>query len=269
MMLDTAMLEFEELTACPICGGIDIPILTQIRDLGILSYYCNCQRCGQLFLNPRMTDEQTTAYYAGMYRDGLTDNIPRFMERDTFLQQSRAAAQLPFIKAVKFGKYACRALDIGCSLGYLLELLDEGWIWSGVEPDTRYHDYEPAKRFEMYASVDDLPQSTEADTDRVIYNSQYDLITLSHSLEHLNHPREFMTDLLTKHAHQDTIVMVDVPNTETHRDAFRIHHPYAFTPFTLTGLFERIGWKLASMHFYGLDQEWPDRKYLLAFFRRA
>jgi SAM-dependent methyltransferase len=258
MTLNTAMLEFEVLTACPICGGTDIPQLLSIMDLGIGSMYCNCQRCGQLFLNPRMTDEQTTRYYAGMYRDGLTDNIPRFMERDTFLQQSRAAAQIPFIKPYTQTLGLFKMLDVGCSLGYLLNgLAVYGGEADGVEPDTRYHSYSPANKFDMFASVDNLPDRT------------YDIITLSHSLEHLNHPREFMADLLAKHAHADTIVMVDVPNTETHRGSFRIHHPYAFTPFTLTGLFEMIGWRLVSMHYYGLAQEGPERKYMIGFFKRG
>ena len=254
MTLTTAMLEFETLSACPICGGTDIPGLIHIRDLGIDSAYSNCQRCGQLFLNPRMTDEQTVKYYAGMYRDGLTDNIPNFMERDTFLQQSRAAAQLPFIKAID--RHFVTHLDIGCSLGYTLDAV--GVIGEGVEPDTRYHSYYPACKFRMYGDVIRIPRG-----------QNYDLITLSHSLEHLNRPREFLVDLLAKHAHAETIVMVDVPNTETHRGAFRIHHPYAFTPFTLTGLFERIGWRLVKMDFYGLAQEGPERKYMLAFFKRT
>jgi SAM-dependent methyltransferase len=265
-MLETALLEFEVLIKCPICGHAEIPILTNIYDMNIRSSYCNCQNCGQLFLNPRMTDEQTTTYYAGMYRDGLTDNIPRFMERDTLLQKSRAEAQLPFIYST-LPKGFYDHLDIGTSLGHLMYSLnwlrnydDSGikFCSEGVEPDTRYHAYEPANRFKIYTDVADIPEG-----------KTYDFITMSHSLEHLNHPREFLTDLLAKHAHAGTIVMIDVPNTELHRGAFRIHHPYAFTPFTLQGLFARIGWATVQMSFYGLAQEGPEKKYMLGFFKRG
>ena len=258
MTLDTALLEFETLTACPICGGTDIPGLVSIRDLGIDSGYSNCQRCGQLFLNPRMSDEQTVKYYAGMYRDGLMSRSPGFMENDTNLQKSRAAAQMPFIKAIIGDRKS--AIDIGCSLGYLLQGL-EGLgldVLYGIEPDTRYHDYFPANR---YWTFDDI---SEVKADKT-----FDIVTLSHSLEHLNRPREFLIDLLEKHAHQDTIVMVDVPNTETHRGSYRIHHPYAFTPFTLQGLFARIGWATVQMSFYGLEREGPEKKYMIGFFKRA
>jgi 2-polyprenyl-3-methyl-5-hydroxy-6-metoxy-1,4-benzoquinol methylase len=210
-----------------------------------------------------MTDEQTTAYYAGMYRTSLTERVTDFMEKDTRLQKSRAEAEMPFIKGV-FGRNLTKpnifkVIDIGCSLGYLLDELDyDDTECEGVEPDTRYHGYSPANQFPMYARVDDIPEG-----------KTYDLITFSHSLEHLNRPREFLTDLLSKHANQDTIVMVDVPNTETHRGAYRIHHPYAFTPFTLQGLFSRIGWATVQMSFYGLEQEGPERKYMIGFFARA
>lgn len=264
MTLNTTELEFEYLQACPICGHTDIPKLISIRDLNIDSGYCNCQWCGQLFLNPRMSDEATKRYYAGMYRDGLNDNIKDFMLKDTVLQQKRAAAQMPFIKEIKdnlnlspHGLFS--ALDIGCSLGYLLEGLSSiGGCCNGVEPDIRYHQYLPANKFPMYASIDNLP-----------HDADWDLITFSHSLEHLNHPREFLADLLAKHAHQDTIVMIDVPNTETNRGSFRIHHPMAFTPFTLTGLFEMIGWRLLKMCYYGLDHEGPEKKYMIGFYVRA
>ena len=242
----------ETLTACPICKSKRI-VSKRRREFAVSVY--NCRDCDQYFVNPRMSDDELTAYYSGEYwtamssqDDGLsTNNLVRHRERARY-QIITLADWLADLHTV---------LEIGCSVGYLLDYLHTsyGMDTMGVEPDTRHHNVSPAKYHKIVTDVSLLP------------SRQFDLLALSHSLEHLNHPLEFMTSLIAHHAHEGTRILIEVPNLELPEGyVMSNRHPFAFTEATLNKFMARLGYAPLYFTRHGLGGIKPH--YLLGMYER-
>ena len=239
------ILEFEPLTACPVCGGTRWHKSIEASQYDYpLSFY-RCVGCNVQFLNPRMTDAATEIYYRQVYRD-LLKRIRWDEANDLRLQQMRAKAQVEAIREwLPVGSH----LEIGCSAGYLLEAVNAPVSW-GVEPDLAFRQMEPARRFRV---VEKLEHVAYAD---------FDLISLSHVLEHFNHPLADMRRILQTFAQPNTRLLVEVPNAAGTKEAFLIHHPIAFDPVSLSFLFARLGYRALDRWDVG------GGKYILFLFER-
>jgi hypothetical protein len=134
-------LTLEYLDACPICQGEEIPQIYRAPWGGNWVTYSQCKTCGQIFLNPRMTDEQTEAFYKGPYRDAVdtADKVDGISPANLKTQEERAKLQVEILGKHLWGIHI--NLEIGCSAGYLMtELHNALNIDSfGIEPDIRYH----------------------------------------------------------------------------------------------------------------------------------
>lgn len=244
---DLSKLELETLAECPICGGSDISVRYRFKPP---FNYCICQDCGTLFLNQRMTDKQTRQYYQGLYRQ-ITD---RGNAAPTIkLEEVRAAVQVrlikPYLEGVKTN------LEIGSSSGRLMAELSKLGITSvGIEPDEGYRKSSVSARFKTYSDISQLEPRP------------FDLITSSHSIEHLNHPLEYFHNLVENFSHEGTIFMVETPNTDIYH-CFSIHHPFAFTETTLDEVFRRLGLKPRAYIYHNLKMPKPN-KYLLALYQK-
>jgi hypothetical protein len=244
-------LTVETLAACPVCGSGKFTTAPK-QGLSSLLEYSRCKKCHTLFLNPRMTDEQTALYYSGMYRDLLGGGEDGTKPTDLALQQKRARYQV--IISREHIKGAESHLEIGCSAGYLLDavgLLDS----IGVEPDTRFHKLTPARKFALAADIRQVPART------------FDLISLSHVLEHINHPTDYLRYLIEHHAHERTRFLIEVPNAEATIEAYLIHHPIAYTIQTLMGQFAEVGYRAVDVWAHGLGAHVP--KFLLGVFEKG
>lgn len=243
----------ETLTACPICQSASI---FKRRDEGYLAGVYTCKACGQYFVNPRMTDEEVSAYYQGAYWNAMSKNNEGLSMNNLVRHRDRARTQV--ITLADWLKDLHTVLEIGSSAGYLLDYLHSSYEMDtmGVEPDTRHHAVAPAKYHKLVTDVSLLPAR------------RFDLIALSHSLEHLNHPLEFMRDLTAKHAHPGTRIMIEVPNLDHgHPTTLSDRHPFGFNVKTLTQLMGRIGYKPMVTTFHGLNSLQP--LYLLGMFERS
>src|SRR5574343_551761 len=106
----------ETLTACPICHGPDLAPVTNGRAPG-----SRCAACGQVFLNPRMTDDEAKAYYQGAYSDQIGRYHDGIDAVDLERQRMRAHTQLHH--CWDYIEHARTMLEIGCSAGYLMDKL--------------------------------------------------------------------------------------------------------------------------------------------------
>lgn len=241
--------ELELLTACPVCGSQQIQPAFSTNWKGNEITYGICLDCSQMFLNPRMTDEQTAAYYSGQYRD-LTEGEGGISEQNLTTQKARATLQhavmSPFLPLVS------SHLELGCSGGYLLDAFHAEYT-RGVEPDERHHDLPIASKYRVYKSINDVAPFA------------FDLISMSHVLEHFNHPLEVLERMMSDFSGDNTRFLIEVPNTEWEAVA-TISHPLAFNVVTLCRLFGRIGYRPAAVMYHGLGVAFP--KYLLALFER-
>lgn len=226
-------MDIEGLVECPVCGCNRYDAKVTGNELSWNkqpAYYFHCANCGAYALNPRMTDDYTKKYYAGTYRDAM---CPIDVET-LYHAKARARTQIELAGKYLAGK---TALDVGCSQGYLIgQLHRKGFTVTGVDPDP--------DSVAQYADVADLP------------DEKFDLITCSHTLEHINHPKAFMEGLM-QHTQPGTRLMIDVPNLGTAKDnyVFQPHHPMAFDLPSLTWLLEAVGCKVIfnTLHSDGRD----------------
>jgi hypothetical protein len=252
-MTEVHDLIFETLTECPVCGWVDIPIIYRRIHYGLPANHAQCGSCGQIFLNPRMTDEQTESYYRGDYRD-IMGGMEQINVTDLERQAKRSAFQIRETHEL-IGNCET-ALEIGCSAGYLMAgLAEQGMQVIGIEPDERYHRIEPASRFTVYAGLGDL------------YPYPFDLIAMSHVLEHINRPVEYMRHLLKHYTDPNALIMVEVPNIEIMPHFSLIHHPVSYTADTLRALFHRLGCDSLMVKKHDLGR--AGDMYLLGIFRRG
>lgn len=243
------MMQLETLTACPICKSERIEPTT--------SNALRCLDCGQAFGNPRLDDTSAWQYYAGEYRNhmndtrkGVTEDIP-----DVQRQRERARVQYgliePYVASVR------TMLEIGCSLGYLMDQFNiyQDAECVGIEADVRYHKADPASNFKLYTDISELEPR------------RFDLIALSHVVEHMNHPHWYLAYLANYHAHDKTLMMIEVPNLEVLTETITLNHPFGFTRETLNNLMARIGFVpvFFKKHGLGADKEF----YLLGVYKRA
>lgn len=256
-MINLLTLRLETITACPVCGGDDYEPHVMARWLGVLLRYYVCNNCGVMFLNPRMPDDQLAEYYAGMYRDELhvlERSEAVISARDIERQNLRAEMQMRL--CAEFFEGCKTSLEIGCSIGSLMHgLAGIGISPTGIEPDERYHAVEPARRYKVYTDISACPPA------------EYDLICMSHSLEHLNHPLDYIRNLSDHYAHAGTRWMIEVPNGELNI-VERPHHPFGFTAAALNWLMDAIGRKPMRVVYHNLrNADAPT--YLLAVYGRA
>lgn len=242
-MTDVIGVDMETLETCPVCGGMELitPALRRRLYGNLFIEYSSCETCGLFFLNPRMTDHSTVEYYSGAYRRiTLQDDDPQVVRRDRDAQERRAKIQTQLLE--KHISKPKSALEIGCSAGYLLDAVHGLGVKKpvGVDPDMTFREVEPASKHAVYNDIHDIKPRP------------FDLILLSHSLEHFNHPLEFMSLLVNDYAKDGTTIMVEVPNTEANSSAMQIHHPICFTAASLVGMMERAGCGVEAVYYHGL-----------------
>jgi hypothetical protein len=238
----------ETLTACPICHSTDIYPRVFGRAQGSM-----CYDCGQAFLNPRMSDKDTDEYYRGAYRDEVSLPGSNAIDQvDHERQKRRADKQIELCG--KFIDECKTCLEIGCSVGVMLDRLDSeyGIKSVGIEPEERHR---AVNKHTTYADISECPRQA------------FDLILMSHSLEHLNHPRGYLQYLVERFADPGTRFLIEVPNLGTYATCLNPHHPFAFSAGTLEGLFEMIGYKPLMIATHGLGG--PNMVYLLGVFGRV
>lgn len=138
-----------------------------------------CERCGLVYVNPRMGEAELRQFYTDRYREEFfaagkpTERVARSGLRKA---ENWYAFIAPNVD------HADRVLDIGCATGALLHLLKTrvGCEVSGVEPTTAYADYAR----ESYGLDVACGMFPEAD----LPCPTYDVVILCHVLEHMADP---------------------------------------------------------------------------------
>jgi len=240
----------ETLTACPISASTNLEPVTNGRVPG-----SRCVDCAQVFLNPRMDDASAAAFYLGAYRDKVSAKDTNGVDPvDLERQRDRAHNQIHACWDLLEGSRTM--LEIGCSAGNLMDKMNINFDTEcvGVEPDIRYHAVDPACNYKLYRDTAEVPPR------------QFDLIAMSHSLEHMQHPLQFLEALRDGYTGPRSRFLVEVPNYEMTPLTLNDNHPFAFSETTLNGLFSRLGYKPLLFVKHGL--KWPPALYLLGIYGR-
>jgi SAM-dependent methyltransferase len=226
--LTTGAIKTEE--APCLCGGtVFEPVSTydryRIRQPAVI-----CRNCGLVQLRPRMTDDALKWFYASDHYRALYN--PEVLE----LTEARFKAMLPraraaFLDSALAGRKVGSVLEVGCAAGQNLY----GFFKSGKQ--VVGYDLGP-KGLAFGRSLGmDLRHGSYAD----IEGGPYDLIILSHVLEHFNDPPAALK-AIASHLSADGRFYIEVPdNDEFCLGALQNAHVFYFSEPTLRATLARCG----------------------------
>lgn len=249
---------------CAICGGGRFRSLGPNPDFDGLEIV-RCRGCGLVITRPEPTGEELARRYEEEYRrvmgEAPTPQYLAFMDR-------RGKAQRDFVldhAAIEIGR--ARVLDIGCSAGSFLRAMGELTPHlTGYEPDAAMA-AQASRRLPPSASI--VNGLFEPAT---ISEGAFDLVAMSHVLEHVPEPVAFLRHLADA-APAGGHLFVEVPYetswsvAEIIRARFRgkLHLAF-FAPKTLRAAIEAAGWRVLVLKMFGPRR---DRFSLVPYHHRA
>jgi 2-polyprenyl-3-methyl-5-hydroxy-6-metoxy-1,4-benzoquinol methylase len=186
---------------CAICKSHSAAILGRHPDFDTIQI-ARCAGCGMVSVNPLPTREELADRYRMDYRsvrqETATVDYLNFMDE-------RAAAQNAFITKEFRPGDRISVLDIGCSAGSLLRSFDQtADLLTGYEPDV-------AMAGVARTRLPGATIRTELCDPAALPTDAYDLITLSHVLEHVIEPTKYLSQLL-RAVRPTGRIFVEVPN---------------------------------------------------------
>ena len=234
---------------CPLCGSDKYSFHRDIFWEGYEFSYMTC-RCGGFFLNPMPNQEWYDEKYTNDFWPRKTRK-PRWFQWKKQIQKAEH-----FIKMIgdTLINDKPKVLDVGCSYGYVGRILamNYGGRAYGIEPSIREREWARAIGVYMMKGFD-----TGEQTDKNLY----DIVIISHVLENMVSPREFLTQIYNKMS-PNGILIIDTPNI-AHTKSWHIWHPYLFSRECLLNLVGSMGFHIMKDGTWGKIGMIPYRhKYL-------
>lgn len=215
--------------SCPLCGlSTNKYLFNRARDGILRTLYCN--ECSHGFVPESDTMGHQSKSSTHTYRTLPTDTpLQKLLQKSTETRAAdRARKRRDVLLERGLVSPSAKVLDIGCSLGHLLkELQVLGCDVAGCEVDKLY-----ATRASEYLGVNIYPGFFDP---REFSCQSYDLIILSHVLEHVPKPIRFLNDCLERLSPEGSIY-VEIPT---------LNRPYG-------GDLEKFFW---SEHIHYFSQE--------------
>jgi 2-polyprenyl-3-methyl-5-hydroxy-6-metoxy-1,4-benzoquinol methylase len=225
---------------CILCGSDRSALFDQRSFHGRQVTNRLCLDCGVVYQSPRMTEAESAVFYADEYRllqEGRADPTTRNIN----IQKARAASLYGFVQPII--ATVSRHLDIGCSMGILLQHFQDGFHTQavGVEPGEAHREQARRNGLKVYAALEDLEKAGEA---------RFDLVSMSHVLEHLPDPLGYLSHLREAILTKDGQLLLEVPNLYTH-DSFEVAHLFAFSLHTLREVLRKSGFEILKFEKHG------------------
>ena len=185
--------------ACYVCGGTDFERLSETDRYGFFYPTGMCRGCGNVQQELYYPEEVIVAFYSHHYRRIYSPLSPEGL----FERQRRRGLAIWAFCANDLGD-APRVLEIGAGAGGILNVFrEEGCIVTGLDYDDDYLDWGRRRGLSLL----------KGDLGTVKLPQEFDLVILSHVLEHVVEPARFLeriAPLLADHG----MVYVEVPSLE-------------------------------------------------------
>jgi SAM-dependent methyltransferase len=245
------MSEIEKTTEgkCLLCGSDShVSAVGENTVFGERYPACFCESCGLYFLGVQPSDARLEEYYTREYYSKPEKSGITYLLRSRF-SRMRAWSQYLFMIRTTEGEapiQAKKVLEVGSSDGSLLAIFRRhGWKIRGLE----YSDFSIRKAREVHHIELEKKSILELDP----AEEKFDLIALSHVLEHMNEPIQALEHckLLLK---PGGCIFVELPLAPLDRECtteelglyLNTTHLYDFRPEALMSLAERAGFKTVS-----------------------
>jgi len=243
---------------CDFCHSNETVAVYKLKDRMLRTddkrefYLRQCSKCKLAYLNPQPQWDELEYFYGDNYYTNVLGN-----DRKSILYRGLRKIKRAFLGAYKpkfynFGNDEGKFLDIGCGGGtYESYLIKDNpkWKFYGVEPSMA--SYQIAKNVENFNVYNGNLK------DAGYQDNFFDVILMSHSLEHSPNPIEVIIEcfrILKPGGH----LAVSVPNYDSlarrffgkywiHLDAPR--HLFHFNSSILTKIIEKSGFKIDNVYF--------------------
>lgn len=237
--------EPKESVACALCGANVFFVLAKRSVNGLVARTCLCQRCGLIYLNPRMTKAGYDRYYQFFYRE----------DRAEIKKHSGYTLAENFEKSLNFGRAFARqvrdfirpglVIDVGSSTGGVLAGFSEeisGVTVFGIEPSVAESEFANRKGI---PTTQIMFENYNNETLRA------SAIICVQSLNHLLSPQLFFSWAFAT-LEEGGALILSVKNFRHQcrragsiEAGVQIDHPYMFVPETLRALVESAGFIIA------------------------
>jgi 2-polyprenyl-3-methyl-5-hydroxy-6-metoxy-1,4-benzoquinol methylase len=282
--------DLEAVPQCPVCGSAERSLLYKgltdrvfcVAD-GAWDLY-RCAACASAWLDPRPTPSSIGRAYESYYTH-LAEDDAAMLPKSALVRQlhawqndyknaryglrrkpssvggrwlvrlvpslrAKADAQCRHMPPPPAG--GGRLLDVGFGSGAFLKIASEmGWHAEGIDFDPKAVEVARARGLNVScASADEL----------AVQEHQYDVITISHVIEHVHAPMALLRNLY-RLLKPGGLLWLDTPNLSSYgarrfgsnwRGLEPPRHLVLFTPQSMINALEKIGFQRISQHWHGM-----------------
>lgn len=233
--------------SCSVCGETGKRVVydqptESIIGLGDLNYHHiinMCEKCGFVYASPVLKEDLINKYYETMSNYEHPETIGVRPE----VEMRQIHRQLEIISSRFPAGFSGKALDVGCSTAVLLSCLqNKGWSVIGLDPSDKCIQISKEK-----LNVDVVKGFFSFEALREY--SPFNLIVLSHVLEHLVNPHSVIQDIHSLLA-DDGLLYIEVPNLmkpDETKAYFGFEHVNFFTSNSLLNLIRESGFDVDSV----------------------
>lgn len=230
--------------ACLLCGSEQKKIFDKAESFGYPLVYYQCENCGLVFQSQEESQAADPDFYATTYRKIYQANEAP-TAKDLWVQGQRSENLITTVRQSGVPEVA-NMLDIGASAGVLLLAFQQafGCAVTGVEPGEAYRAFAEQKGIPMFPSVEDLIASNP---------ERFDLVSMSHVLEHLPEPVRMLQLIREQLLTEDGLLLLEVPNFYAH-DSYELAHLACYTPHTLKEALRQAGYDVVLLARHGVPR---------------
>ena len=264
---ESESIRLESVAECYCRGGEFILICNRDR-FGLAFSAKLCRKCGLILTDPCLAEKDMPLYYSRHYHPIVFGRLPQKSAGLFGSHQGRLVFERVWAHDPAIIKYKARVLEIGAGMGNVLNEFGESAREKGLDPSLMGTEYSP----ECLAAIQEQGiTAVEGGCPEVlaISGEPFDIIILSHVLEHVTDLDGFMAGL-QRLASPKTLLYVEVPGILTlhakpeyyfdFRKYFIHAHSAHYNFKTLQYHLGRFGWScLAGDEIaHGLFQQAPE-----------
>ena len=210
---------------CIVCNLVDFEIICEIDRHGFYYPTGICKNCGMIQQSKYYSDGFLKKFYSEYYNNFYSQFLGPKQRFDA--QYNYAHKSFDFIKGF-FSQKNFSVLEVGCGAGGILKYYEEnGCIVKGIDYDQNQLNYGRNQGLSLENKIEFLDKK------------KYDLVILSHVLEHLVYPNKEIKEI-KKYLKINGLLYIAIPsihsikNTNYNFDMSRFFHIAHFSHFSLT-----------------------------------
>jgi len=228
---------------CVVCGSSQLTRLSPYRYKHEMFSSCNlyqCQHCQFAFANP-MPDDQSLEKYNASYFSNAHDGLPQDSVSLAFHSAINKLRAIYVEQNISIDE-CTNVLEIGGGAGHFAK------YWKSKRPQTDYYMIETDVN--CHKALQDLNIQFFAKVEELSEDMEFDLIVMSHVLEHTNSPFEFLSKMFSR-LKKGGAIFIEVPCNDWKFKAEEEPHLLFFDKKPMEILLENVGFKQQSCHYYG------------------